>query len=72
MPVSHHRGEFLLLGAISPGVHSSPDYYVNVDGEADWNLADVNPSDEPLDHTVLRTKLSELQDACRRVDLVVP
>lgn len=51
--VSHHRGEISLPGAIIPGVPDSFDYYVDVESEANWNIADLNVSDQPLDHTIL-------------------
>lgn len=50
--MSHHRREVFLTGAISTGVPDSPDCYVDVDSEADWNLTDLNASDQPLDHTL--------------------
>lgn len=55
----------------STALDASPDYYVNVDGEADGNLEDLNVVDDPLEHTVLKMKYTELQEACRRADVVV-
>lgn len=39
-----------------------------MDGEADWNLEIANAADEPLTHIVLKTTLTELQEACRRAE----
>lgn len=47
---------------------TSPGNYVDVDGEAERDLADLNAAKEPLGHTILKTKLTELQEACRRVE----
>lgn len=69
--VSHHLGDVLSPGANGPGVPDSLDYYEDVDGEANLNLAGLNASDEPLHHTFLKTKLIEPQDVCRRADVVV-
>lgn len=62
--MSHSRREVSSFGAISPSVPDSLDHCVNADGEADQNLADLNASCQPLDHTALKTKLTELQNAC--------
>lgn len=48
------------------------DYYFNVDSEAEWDLADSNMADEPLKHTVLKTKFTDLQEACRQADVFGP
>lgn len=45
---------------------TSPDYYVDVNGKADWHLTDLNVADESLKLTVLKTKLKKLQEACLR------
>lgn len=47
---------------------TSPEYYVQVDGEADWNLADLNAAKVPFGHTVSRKTSTELQEASRRPD----
>lgn len=48
---------------------NSPDYYVDLDGEDNWDSADLNASDEPLYHTVLKTNFMELQEVCRRANV---
>lgn len=50
---------------------TSTDYYVVMDGEASCDPADLNASDKALEHIVLRTKLTEVQQACRCVDVPV-
>lgn len=42
-----------------------------MDGEADGNLANLNPAKEPMEQTGLSTKLIELQEKSRRVDVAV-
>lgn len=55
--VTHYHGKGQLPQESHPGVFAtSPAYHVKVDGEADWNLADMNAAYEPMDHIVLKTK----------------
>lgn len=42
------------------------DYYVKLDAEDEWDLADLNAVGELPQHTVLRTKPTKLEEACRR------
>lgn len=51
---------------------TSRDYYFDVDGKADVNLADLEAADEPLIHTVLMARVTELQEECSRADVAVP
>lgn len=51
---------------------SSPDYYANVDAEAKCDFADLNATEDPVEHTVLKAKLAEIQGRCRRFDIAVP
>lgn len=45
--------------------------YVDVDGEDEWDVADLNVVEGPSDHTVFNTKFTELQETCRRSDVAV-
>lgn len=45
---------------------SSPDYCIDVDGKAKWHFAVSNATDQPLNHTLLKTKFTELRDVCCR------
>lgn len=47
------------------------DHYVDVDSKADWALSNVNAAEEPLQHSLLMTKLPYLNWTCRRVDISV-
>lgn len=70
--VLRYRSEVPVLRASEPdGPAVSPDFYVYEDGEADWDAADVNAAYEPSEHTVLKTKFTELQDACCLDDVAV-
>lgn len=51
---------------------TSPDYYVDVDGEAKWSFANLNAVDEPLNHTALKKTFQEQQEACHRAYVVAP
>lgn len=56
--IAHYRGAVPSCHESDPGVPAfSSDYCVDVEREADGNLADVYAASEPLDHTVLKTKL---------------
>lgn len=49
------------------------DYSVDVDGEADWELANVNTAQEPLEHSALITRfMEEVQQACWHADAAAP
>lgn len=41
-----------------------------MDGEGSWNLPELMEEDKPLERTVLNTKSTNVQDACRRVNFV--
>lgn len=70
--MARSRGKVPLPCASSPDAFiSSSDYYVGVDGTADWDLEDLNAADKVLQNTFLKTKFSELQKARRRADVVV-
>lgn len=49
-----------------------PDYYVNVDGEGDHDLANWNAADEAFKNYVLKTILTKLQEASRCADVNGP
>lgn len=51
---------------------TSSDHYVDVDGEAVSDIANLNPAGEPFEHTVLRTMFTELQGSYCRVDNAFP
>lgn len=59
-------------GSDPGGPATSSGYYVDVDGEASWDLASLNGADEPMDHTVLKSMFTELQEVCRRANVGVP
>lgn len=44
---------------------ASPSYFISVDGDADWDLADFNAEVEPFRHNVLKTKSMEQEEARR-------
>lgn len=44
-------------------------YYVDVNGDSDWDPAGLNAADDLLDQTVSTTKLTELQESYRRANL---
>lgn len=44
---------------------TSPEFYVNVDGKAYRDLADLNGAEEPMYHAVLKTNFMEQQEVCR-------
>lgn len=68
-----YRGGVLSLQANDSGSPAtSLGYYVPVNGKADLDLANINVADGPLEYTVLRTKLTEVQEACRPADIAVP
>lgn len=68
--MERYRGEASLPQANdSSACLNSPDYYVDGDGEADWDRMDVNLADELMDHAVLKTKFTKLQKARLRADV---
>lgn len=68
--VARYCDEVSLPQANSSGaIPTSPDYYVDVRGEANWYLAELNAVDEPSRRIVWTTEFTELQDACRRADV---
>lgn len=68
-----YRGEASSTQATEPVVlGTSPNYCVDVDGEGDWALPNLNAVDEQFDRTVLMTKFAKQQGACRCEDVVVP
>lgn len=42
-----------------------------MDHEADWDNDDLNAAKKPWEHTGLKTKPMDLQEACRLVDITV-
>lgn len=71
--MARYRGEDLSLQANDLGAPvTSTGYCVDVEGEADGDPADLNTANEPLEHTILTTKITEQQEACRRVQVAVP
>lgn len=65
--VEHYRGKVPSRQANEPGATStSANNYINVGREADWEIAGLSAAKEPLERTVLKTKYTELQKACRR------
>lgn len=48
---------------------TSPSHDVDVDGEADWDLAAFNAAEEPLAHTSLNAKCTERREVCRFADV---
>lgn len=53
------------------GPAPSLDHYVIVDGEDNWNLADLNVAEELLEHTSLKANFAELEEACRCTEVAV-
>lgn len=51
---------------------TSSDCYVDVDGNADRDPADLNAANEQLEDTVLKTKFTELPEACGGVIILPP
>lgn len=49
---------------------ASPEYYVDMDGEADWDLVNLNAADEQFAYISLKAKFTELQEACGRAEVV--
>lgn len=63
--LGRHRSDVTSPQAIDSGVHAtSPDYYIDLDCKTDWDLPELNSVGEPSEHTVLKTKFTELQEAC--------
>lgn len=55
-----YRGEVKSLQAIDSGAPSTSfKYYVDVEREADYDLAMLNAAGEPLEHIVLKSKFTE-------------
>lgn len=50
---------------------ASPEYYDDVDGEADSDLEGKNAADELLQHTVLKLRFTKLRNACRRAHVFI-
>lgn len=50
----------------------SPDYIVNTDIDAAWDLFDVHSGSQPLRYAMLETNVIEIQDACYHVKAAVP
>lgn len=70
--MTRYRGEIPSLQANKSGTPAtSSNYYVDVDGKADWEFPDLHAAEEPLEHTLLETKHTELQEAYRRIDFVL-
>lgn len=71
--VARYSGE-----ALSPQANDTdapdtvPHKYVDVNGETNWNLANLNAAHELLQETVLNTADTELQAACRRASVAFP
>lgn len=51
--------------------NTSPDFYVDFNGDADWDSTNLNAADLPLQHTVVKTKFTELQEACDSAKLTI-
>lgn len=69
--MARYRGKAPSPQAGSSGAAvASPEFHVDADGDTDWDLADLKAADEPLEYTVLKTKFTELQEACGRADVV--
>lgn len=73
LAVQRYLGEAPSTHATDPGVPaSSPDSYIDVDGESGWDLKNLIAMEVRLEHTVLKTKFTELQEACLYGDFLVP
>lgn len=71
--VARHRGEVPLPQANDSGAHAtSPAYYVDMNGEVDWDLADLNAADALLERSVLKTNITQGQVACGHADVIIP
>lgn len=58
--VARYRNDFSSpLEIVSNVSASSPDRYVDVGGDSDWDLADLNAGGQTLNHTVLKTNLTQ-------------
>lgn len=53
------------------GPTTSPDFYVHVDSEVSWDLTDIDVAEELVECTVLKTKRTEVEEACRSFDFSV-
>lgn len=51
---------------------TSTDYHVDVNAEADVNVANLIAADEPMNHTVVGTSFLKVQDCCVVVTFVFP
>lgn len=70
--LARYRGEVLFPQANDLGASATAsEYYVDMVGKADSDLADLNAADESLEHTDLKTKPAEIQEVCRRADVAV-
>lgn len=68
-----HSGEVPSHQTSDPALPAaSTDYFVDVDGETDWDLTNMNAADERCKHTVLMTKFTVLEEAFRCSDVTVP
>lgn len=53
-------------------ITTTPDYFFNEDDEACWHLVALNAPEQPLEHTILNTKLTKLPEAFCLVDAAIP
>lgn len=69
----HHLGEIKSPQASDMGVlATSPDYYVDMDGESLWDFVNLDVVDKsPLEHTVMKAKFTKLPVACLLSDITV-
>lgn len=64
-----YRGDILAPHKNALGAHKpSPGYYVDVDGEPYWDLANFNAAEEPLEPTVLKANFCSYKTR-RRADV---
>lgn len=70
--MARYRGVAPLPQANDSGAPATtPDYYVDVDGKVDRDLARLNAAEKSLEHIVLKSKFMELEEACRHVEVAV-
>lgn len=67
----YHDGARCAQASHTDAAVSSSDYYDDEDGEDDLDLVALNAADGSLEHTVLKSNFTEVQEMCRRADVAL-
>lgn len=59
--LTRYRKEILLPKVSNPGAPASLDYSLDVNGEANWHLANIKTVDEQLHRTVSKKNFTDLR-----------